>query len=394
MLHVLIGAGCNNNCLFCMEADRRRRAARWSGQSPADVRAMIASYEGRDEILFTSGEPTLDPDLLAYVSFAKERGYRTIGLITNGRRLAYADYVKRLVDSGITRVTVSIHGHQPNLHDGLTRCPGSFGQTLAGLDQLVRVQRSHGIQIHTSTVITQRTLPYLRDIFRLLTARGVDLVVYNVMMAKGRGAVHAARLMPRYGEVVRRVGALCARVDRAHLRRLRVEDLPPCFGRLLPAIVRGDPEEYEQFEESGSTGLPELEVVSEASTAQPLARHADDEQAPPLSAHHLPGNFAPGASPSPRCSSSRIAALDHSSSEGRLVASVRERVARVDLQAKGDYYLTQRSDKDSWLRVKGESCTRCALANRCAGVWEPYVSLYGWGDFTPVTGDEARDSRN
>ena len=89
MLHVLVGAQCNNNCLFCMEADRDRRAQRIAAQSVDDLRRMIDEYPRPNEVLFTSGEPTLDPELPTYIRWAKQRGFGVIGLVTNGRRLAY-----------------------------------------------------------------------------------------------------------------------------------------------------------------------------------------------------------------------------------------------------------------------------------------------------------------
>ena len=132
MLHVLVGAQCNNNCLFCMEAYRERRAERIASQSQDDIRRMIDRYPQPDEVLFTSGEPTLDPALPTYIGWAKQRGFRVIGLVTNGRRLAYREYARELADAGLNRVTVSIHGHTARLHDGQTRTPGSFDQSLAG----------------------------------------------------------------------------------------------------------------------------------------------------------------------------------------------------------------------------------------------------------------------
>ena len=40
--------------------------------------------------------------------------------------------------------------------------------------------------LHTSTVVTDRNLPFLLDIYRFLRGHGVDQVVFNVMQANGR----------------------------------------------------------------------------------------------------------------------------------------------------------------------------------------------------------------
>jgi wyosine [tRNA(Phe)-imidazoG37] synthetase (radical SAM superfamily) len=358
VLHVLVGAACNNNCLFCMESDRRRRSVRIHGQSPDDIRAMMDAYGKTDEILFTSGEPTLQPELLTYAAWARERGFRTIALITNGRRLAYPGYVVQLLDAGINRITVSIHGHTAKLHDGLTRCPGSFAQTVAGLENLARIRKTRHVDLHTSTVITQRALPQLESIFRLLLEKGVDVIVFNVMMAKGRGAAYAPQLLPSYRAIVDAVERLCKKLGAADLLRLRVEDLPPCFVAQLPPGVCGETEEYDQFEEAGSTGLTELAVLNPASSRADVPEQSRGERRAP----------AEGAGPT----------------EQQALGAVRDQVSGAELQGEDSYYLTHRSFKERLLRVKGEPCEHCSLRDTCPGVWQPYVDLYGWADFSPV----------
>jgi MoaA/NifB/PqqE/SkfB family radical SAM enzyme len=338
MLHVLVGAQCNNNCLFCMEADRGRRAERIASQSTDDIRRMIDQYPHPDEVLFTSGEPTLDPGLPTYIGWAKQRGFRAIGLVTNGRRLAYRGYAQELVDAGLNRVTVSIHGHTAALHDGQTRSPGSFEQSLAGLDEVVRLARTRHLRVHTSTVLNRRTLPHLEEIRHLLSSRGADVTVFNAMMGRGRGAEHASRLLAPYPDVVQEVARLCRELPQSRHRTIRVEDIPACFSAQLPRAVRGELEEYQQFEESGSSGMSEHGLTDgQVATEDPALAH-----------------------------------------------DFRDASGRVDLQGDGTYYLTCRSLKDRVLREKGEVCQKCSLEPACAGVWEPYVRCHGWVGFIPV----------
>ncbi|MBM4372391.1 MAG: radical SAM protein, partial [Deltaproteobacteria bacterium] len=136
MLHVLTGADCNNSCIFCMEADRAARRRAVLAQTPADLRAAIRGYPARDHVLFTSGEPTLNDALPDLVGEAAAAGFHTVALITNGRRLAYTAYTELLLRRGLNRVTVSIHGPDAVVHDGLTGVRGSFDQTLRGLRNL------------------------------------------------------------------------------------------------------------------------------------------------------------------------------------------------------------------------------------------------------------------
>ena len=326
MLHVLVGATCNNNCLFCMEDDRAARSSHVSAQSDEDIRSMISSHGSRDEVLFTCGEPTQSADLCDHVSWARSEGYRVIGLITNGRRLAYAGVVRRLVEAGVNRVTVSIHGHTARLHDSQTRTRGSFDQTLAGLKNALRLRRTRPLEVHTATVISRRTLEHAEAIHGFLARGDPDLMVFNVMMPVGRGARRLSTLMPRYAEVAAAFEQLASGLSPRRLQQLRLVDLPLCAGSDLPFPLCGEPERFEQYERAGSSGL---------SGPQP---EGTPEESRPL--------------------------------------------------ADGTYYLTGRVLKDSTLRIKEPPCEECAAAPHCAGVYRSYVEAFGHDELRPFSVSE------
>jgi len=127
-LHVKVSKDCNNNCLFCLD-DRSRR----TDATTDEVQRLLDEHRQLGDMLFTCGEPTIHQDLPLFVQMARTEGYKSIGLVTNGRRLAYPDYLESLLIFGLNEITVSIHGCTPGMHDAVTRTRGSFGQTTRGL---------------------------------------------------------------------------------------------------------------------------------------------------------------------------------------------------------------------------------------------------------------------
>src|SRR5579859_1861487 len=164
-VHISIGAVCNNNCVFCMEEDRDGRYVNNSAMTPERVRFILDAQRGAEEVCFTSGEPTTRPELPDFVRWAKALGYRRISVMTNGRRLSHMPYAAALAKAGMNRFYISIHGHTKKLHEGLTRTPGSFEQTVAGLDAVTKLKR-FGVELNTSTVVTDRNLPHMLDVYR------------------------------------------------------------------------------------------------------------------------------------------------------------------------------------------------------------------------------------
>ncbi|MDP7113512.1 MAG: radical SAM protein, partial [Myxococcota bacterium] len=97
--------------------------------------------------------------------------------ITNGRMLAYPDFVRRAVEAGLDEVTFSLHGHDADLHDSLTGVPGSFVQTNRGIRNAVASGR---LIVSGDVVINRRNVTHLRQVmehFIRLGVREIDLLM-------------------------------------------------------------------------------------------------------------------------------------------------------------------------------------------------------------------------
>lgn len=245
-LHVSIGAICNNNCVFCMEEDREGRYVNNSAMTKQRVRWMLEQHRGAEEVCFTSGEPTTRPELPEFVTWARELGYERISMMTNGRRFAHFPYAVALVKAGMNRVYVSIHGHEKKLHEGLTRTPDSFEQTVAGIDSIAKLSR-FGVELHTSTVLTDRNLPYLKEIYSFLRSRGVHQVVFNVMQANGRANTYFEQIFPKYTEIAERFRAFLSEIDETSAMAFLV-DIPLCTTEGISDFNRGFVEKHFHYD--------------------------------------------------------------------------------------------------------------------------------------------------
>src|SRR5579871_1405344 len=245
-VHISIGAVCNNNCVFCMEEDREGRYVNNSAMTAERVRWILEENRGAEEVCFTSGEPTTRPDLPDFVAQARTLGYGRISVMTNGRRLSHLPYAALLAKAGMNRFYVSIHGHTKKLHEGLTRTPGSFEQTVAGLDTVAKLKR-FGVELHTSTVVTDRNLPHLLDIYRFLRGHGVDQVVFNVMQANGRADTFFEQIFPRYTDIAASFAAF-VRDSGEEKPMAFLVDIPLCTTEGIADFHRGYVEKYRHFD--------------------------------------------------------------------------------------------------------------------------------------------------
>ncbi len=190
-LDLKIGFSCNNHCRFCVQGDKRSRIG------PPEYDDLLAELErGREVtegVVFTGGEPTLRPELPALLARARELDYRPIQVQTNGRMFASRRYAEELLAAGASEFSPALHGHLPALHDHLTRAPGSFAQTVAGIRNL----RALGARVITNSVVVRANHRTLPELARLLIALDVAQLQFALVHPVGAVSRAFASLVPR-----------------------------------------------------------------------------------------------------------------------------------------------------------------------------------------------------
>jgi len=225
-----VGYACNNRCVHCVISDQRDAAARRSGRTERTTREILAEMvdarrKGFSSLVLTGGEPTLRRDLPALLAAARELGF-ALHLQTNGRRFADPAFTARLAAFDLTCV-VALHGETAALHDAITRAPGSFGQTVAGIRALLAAGR----RVFVKVVLSRPNAGHATAIVGLAVDLGVPLVNVAFPHALGEARRDFDAVVPRYADVVPDL----LEALRRHVGRLDVgiEAVPFC---LLPGF--------------------------------------------------------------------------------------------------------------------------------------------------------------
>jgi len=170
---IFLGYKCNNNCLFCINADKRS----YKNKNTDEVIKEIykAKKENADIIEFIGGEATIRDDFLRIIKTAKNIGIKDIVIATNGRMFSNLEFAKKAVDNGLSAIIFSIHGHNAKAHDALTQSLGSFEQLVEGIKNL----RSLGFDnINGNTTVVKQNYRHIPDIANLYVKYNVRNVEY------------------------------------------------------------------------------------------------------------------------------------------------------------------------------------------------------------------------
>lgn len=169
---------CNNRCLMCSQPPR-----------DVDNDAILAENlaliplidESLSDLGVTGGEPTLLGDGLVEILSACKASLPSTRLhvLTNGRRMADADYVAKLGSVKHPSITwaVPLYADVATLHDYVVQASGAFEETLEGLYNLA----SRGQAVEIRFVVNARTIGRLAQ-FAQFVWRTLPFVAHVAIM--------------------------------------------------------------------------------------------------------------------------------------------------------------------------------------------------------------------
>ncbi|MFA6383330.1 MAG: radical SAM protein [Parcubacteria group bacterium] len=128
---VRITRACNNDCLFCLDQEAHNGKL---VPITEVVRVLKqGGKEGAARAIISGGEPTLHPQVFEIIRKARQLGYKHVQMISNGRMLAYENFVQKLKEAGLDEVTLSLHSHKKNDFEKMSGVKGSYLQAMRGL---------------------------------------------------------------------------------------------------------------------------------------------------------------------------------------------------------------------------------------------------------------------
>ncbi|MFA6193331.1 MAG: radical SAM protein [Parcubacteria group bacterium] len=238
-LHILTNSHCNNGCLFCSDVHKQNRLDYRSLRKYAekDLRAMQGKV---NKVLFSSGEPTLHPDLIELVEIAKKCGYPEIGLISNGRRFADKKFCEKIVKAGVTEINVSLHGSVKEIHEKITRVPGSFSETFLGICNLSFLREKYPFQLYINFLMNKINYKNIKDFLELIISfPNIEGIVLNTVLPEGRAEENFEEIVPDYSKVGKNLRKAVAQIERKSKKhpKIYIMGLPPCLIRGLETNV-------------------------------------------------------------------------------------------------------------------------------------------------------------
>jgi pyruvate-formate lyase-activating enzyme/SAM-dependent methyltransferase len=188
---IKVGYRCNNHCTFCHTLEARGVEA-----STEEVLRNIdrAARLGHTMVVFSGGEATMRPELLRWAARANALGL-DLGLVTNGRMLAYPRLVDALLARRLRYVYLSLHGGTPEVHDSMVRA-AAFDQTFAAVKNLA----GRGLDLTVNAVVTQQNQRHLRGLVDAMLPHPDVTLKLSMVEPKGGADQLFGQIVPRVSD--------------------------------------------------------------------------------------------------------------------------------------------------------------------------------------------------
>jgi len=143
-VHLDVTYRCNERCEHCyLEHDDLGEMA------DAEIRSLLRQLEQAGVFFLTisGGEPLVRRDCFEILEFARSLGFN-IKLKTNAILIKEQE-ARKLRSLGIEQVQISVYSDRPEVHDAITKVPGSLLRTVAA----IRFLRGQGLKVTIANVL-------------------------------------------------------------------------------------------------------------------------------------------------------------------------------------------------------------------------------------------------
>jgi len=332
-VEINVGKVCNNKCVFCLDGMPSKADHAFIDFEVMKQELRRFRADGHLSVGFLGGEPTTYPKIVESVAYAKELGFTRIALATNAMMLRRMEFTDKLLAAGLTRTTISMHGHTPELEDRLVMVPGAFEKKRTAIRNLL-ARKAEG---------------HLKD--------GVSV---NIVLNAWNGP-HLLRMMKFFFET--------AGLDDLRVNFVRPEgyaegnaDLVPTYTEIVPLLTKAILLNEYHFKKTFTFGGFPLCVLPEEL----------------LRSKHLLGKYCGDIFRDLSTDCSIRAETEYG------VASFEGGRARFNWQDRKRFDLKHHMD----------SCQRCALTDVCEGVWRGYLDVYGSAEFAPLAWEGGAAARH
>ena len=226
-IRIQITTRCNHHCKHCFASSDNETAIK--ELNDVEILNIIdeLDHENLKAISITGGEPLIRLGLVYRILERLQTHPVRITLNTNGWFLT-KDVAKRLAETGLDIVQISLDSSDEEKHDSFREMKGSYRRALQAIENSVEA----GLETHVRTTITPFNYDEMPSILELALEKGAHRFVVKPLILSGRASSHCDALSSE--QHMRAVNDLLNQIhENPNLTKNQIQFLSPCFPFLI-----------------------------------------------------------------------------------------------------------------------------------------------------------------
>jgi radical SAM protein with 4Fe4S-binding SPASM domain len=167
-VHIDLTYRCNERCVHCYLD--HEDYGEMTTLEVKDVLDQLAKA-GALFLTYSGGEIFLRKDLFELIAYGRELNF-DVSLKSNAL-LIDAGRARQLRELGVRKIQISIYSADPEIHDAITKVPGSLERSL----RAVRLLQSEGLQVKLACPLMKQNLAAFREVQTLAETLGVPYML-------------------------------------------------------------------------------------------------------------------------------------------------------------------------------------------------------------------------
>jgi MoaA/NifB/PqqE/SkfB family radical SAM enzyme len=187
---------CDLACVHCRaSAQPQRSSTELTTEQGYRLLDEIRSF-GEPLMVFTGGDPLKRPDLFDLIRYSVKIGLRT-NVTPSATPLLTAEAIDKFKEAGVSRMAISVDGHDAASHDDFRGIPGTFDRAMFALAHA----RDIGLDTQFQTTVTRRNMGHLPAIADIVTEMKSKMWSLFFLIVTGRALASEDLLASEYEDV-------------------------------------------------------------------------------------------------------------------------------------------------------------------------------------------------
>lgn len=175
LVQVELTEACNLRCRFCYNSQKPRYNR--------DVYRMmdVLADQGVMQLTLTGGEPLMHPEFFSILEYAVKK-FPNVMILSNGS-LMNDENVRRISESGVMSVSISIHGTE-SVHESLTCVRGSYADSMRAIRRYLEIGQ---VPVASNFVLNAKNKTVLAETAQRFHEMGLQFMTITRFVPVGIG---------------------------------------------------------------------------------------------------------------------------------------------------------------------------------------------------------------